>query len=271
MIKIDQDKFERFVLTATNSEADIFESLRDRIDISTKKLQSRILGNVLDIHELPENMTVEAERFICMDAFADAIPLLDLILTENGFGVVSNQNQSPASRERVDVLRKQIRQSADDAMDNIINSLISHEEWNKSAYAILLINSLYFTADQLRDYAGKPDAHRSDLLSLRTVICEAEELINRTISAQFFSYLLSRLREDSLEDYEVLLVWTLRNAIGFFINKQGAAFKRELDTVVNFLENNIEKFPVYKDSEAYKVKHFEYYKNEEDDSCYFFG
>ena len=93
----------------------------------------------------------------------------------------------------------------------------------------------------------------------------------RTISAQFFCYLLSRLRENVLEDYEVLLVWTLRNAVGFFINKQEAAFKREQDTAVNLLENNIEKFPVYKNSEAYKVKHFEYYKNEKDDSCYFFG
>lgn len=271
MIKIDQEKFEKFVLTATNSEADIFESLQDRIDISTGKLQSKVFGTVLDMQKLPEKMTVEVERFICMDAFADAIPLLDLILTENGFGVVSNQNQSPASRERVDTLRKQIRQSADDALDSIINSLIGHKEWCKSAYATLLVNSLYFTADQLRDYAGKPDAHRSDLLSLRSEISEAEELVMRTISAQFFCYLLSRLRENVLEDYEVLLVWTLRNAVGFFINKQEAAFKRELDTAVNFLENNIEKFPVYKNSEAYKVKHFEYYKNEKEDSCYFFG
>ena len=271
MIKIDQEKFEKFVLTATNSDADIFESLQDRIDISTRKLQSKVFGAVLDIQKLPENITVEVERFICMDAFSDAIPLLDLVLTENGFGIVSNTNQSPASRDRVESLRKQIRQSADDALDSIINFLIGNKEWDKSAYATLLINSLYFTADQLRDYAGKPDAHRSDLLALRSVISEAEELIMRTISAQFFSYLMCQIRENTLEDFEVLLVWTLRSAVGFFINKQEAAFKRELDTAVNFLENNIEKFPVYKDSEAYRVKHFEYYKTEKEDSCYFFG
>ena len=33
-----------------------------------------------------------------------AIPSLDLVLTTNGFGIVSNQNVVPASRERVDAL-----------------------------------------------------------------------------------------------------------------------------------------------------------------------
>lgn len=271
MIKIDQEKFEKFVLTATNADADVFESLQDRIAISTRKLQSKVFGPVLDIQDLPDNLTEEVERFICMDAFANAIPMLDLVLTETGFGVVNNQNVSPASRDRVESLRTLVCQSADDSMDNIINLLVGHETWSKSAYASLLVNSLYYTADQLRDHAGKPDAHRSDLYSLRPTIYEAEEIIFRTISASLFSYLMSKIRENTLQDYEVLLIWTLRKAIGFFINKQSAAFKRELDDAVNLLENNIDKFPVYKESEAYKVKHFEFYKNEKDDSCYFFG
>lgn len=271
MIKIDQEKFEKFVLTATNAEADVFDSLQDRITISTQKLISRVFGPAFNIQELPDALTIEVERFICMDAFASAIPMLDLVLSETGFGVVNNQNVSPASRDRVESLRTQIRQSADDSLDNIINQLIGNEQWSKSAYASLLVNSLFYTADQLRDHAGKPDAHRSELLSLRSVICEAEELIYRTISAQLFSYLMSQIRENTLKDYEVLLVWTLRKAIGFFINKQEAAFKRELNDAVNLLENNIDQFPVYKNSEAYKVKHFEFYKNEKEDSCYFFG
>lgn len=271
MIKINQEKFEKFVLTATNAEADVFESLQDRIAISTHKLRSKVFGSILDIQKLPDDLTDEVERFICMDAFADAIPMLDLVLTETGFGVVNNQNVSPASRDRVEALRKLVRQSADDSIDNIINLLIGNKDWSESAYASLLVNSLFYTADQLRDHAGKPDAHRSDLLSLRPLIYEAEELIFRTISAQLFGYLMSQIRANTLKDEEVLLVWTLRKAVGFFINKQGAAFKRELEDAANMLEKYIDQFPVYKDSEVYKVKHFEYYKNEKEDSCYFFG
>lgn len=270
MIKIDKDKFEKFVLAGTNSTAVVFESLEDSFSISTQKLQRTVFGS-MDINNLSDVLTLDAERFICMDAFYCTIPQLDLVLTATGFGVVNNQNVSPASRDRVEALRNLVRQCADDALDRIITTLVGNKDWTDSANARLMVDSLFYTADQLRDYAGKPDAHRTDLYALRPTISEAEELIYRTISAEFFTYLISQLRKNSLSDHETLLVWTLRKAVGFFINKQVPAFKKELANVSNLLENDIDKFPVYRNSEAYKVKHFEYYKNEKDDSCYFFG
>ena len=63
----------------------------------------------------------------------------------------------------------------------------------------------------------------------------------------------------------------IRRAIGFWINKQLPAFRVELANVVNLLEGCPDDFPAYKDSDAYKVKHFEYYKNEKEDTCYFWG
>lgn len=270
MIKIDKDKFEKIVLAGTNSTAVVFESLEDSFSISTQKLQRTVFGS-MDINNLSDALTLDAERFICMDAFYCTIPQLDLVLTATGFGVVNNQNVSPASRDRVEALRILVRQCADDALDRIITNLIGNKDWMNSASARLMVDSLFYTADQLRDYAGKPDAHRTDLYAFRPAISEAEELVFRTISAEFFTYLISQIRKNSLSDHETLLVWTLRKAVGFFINKQLPAFKKELANVSNLLENDIDKFPVYRNSEAYKVKHFEYYKNEKDDSCYFFG
>lgn len=271
MIKIDKEKFEQIVRAAINSEAYVFDSLSDRIRISTQKLQVTVFGTVIDMDNLDDEMTQEAERFICMDAFCDAIPMLDLVLSDTGFGIINNQNTSPASRDRVEALRKLTRLSADNALDRIITLLIGNEDWAKSAYGRLMINSLFYTADQLRDCAGKPEASRSDLLALRPVIYEAEEIIMRTVSASFLTHLIAQIRMNKLEDYERLLVWTLRKAVGFFINKQLPAFKHELDNAVNLLESDIEKFPKYRESEAYKVKHFDFYKNEKDDSVYFFG
>ena len=43
-------------------------------------------------------------KLIASEALRRAIPSLDLVLTPNGFGVVSNQNVAPASKERVDRL-----------------------------------------------------------------------------------------------------------------------------------------------------------------------
>lgn len=270
MIKIDKDKFEKIVLAGTDSMADVFESLNDPISISTQKLQNTVFGS-MNMNDLSDVLTLDVERFICMDAFLSAIPQLDLVLTSTGFGVVNNQNVSPASRDRVESLRKLLGQGADDALDRIIISLIGDKKWMDSANARLLVDSLFYTSGHLRDYAGKSDAHRTDLYALRPVISEAEEFIFRTISAEFFSYLLTRMRRNELSGHELLLVGVLRKAVGFFINKQLPAFKKELANVSNLLENDIDEFPVYRSSEAYKVKHFEYYKNEKDDSCYFFG
>lgn len=271
MIKIDKDKFEKIVLAATSSTAEVFDMMADRFDVSKAKLKTSVFGSVIDIENLPGNINSDAERFVCMDAFYDAIPMLDLVLTPTGFGIINNANLSPASRDRVESLRKLIKECADDAMDNIIIGLLGNTVWAGSGYAKLLVSSLYYTANQLKDYAGKQDAHRSDLLLLRPLIYEAEELIIRQISAVMFHRLLDQIRQATLSDYEILLVYSLNKAIGFHINNQKDGFKRELDNAVNLMEGDLDKFAVYRDSDAYRVKHFEYYKNEKDDSCYFFG
>ena len=268
-MQIDKDKFEQIVLAATSSTAEVFDMMTDRITVSTSKLKAVVFGKAVDMDNIPEELVCEVERFICLDAFYDAMPGLDLVLTATGFGIVNNQNLAPASRDRVETLRKSVRECADDAMDAILTGIIGNQQWAESAFAKLLINSLFYTAAQLRDYAGKPDAHRTDLFALRPVISEAEEIIYRHISAVMFSHLLCQIRMNKLEEYETLLVWTLCKAVGHFLNKQGEAFKRELDSAMNLLENDIDHFPAYRDSEAYKVKHFEHYKNEKDDSCYF--
>lgn len=268
-INIDKSTFEKIVSSATSSEVYVFESVQDQLELSEQKILSTVLGSQVDIDALP--IKEDIYRFVCLDAFYNAMPALDLVLTDTGFGVVNNQNVSPASKDRVESLRKQIRLEADNALDRIINGLIGNAEWSSSAYARLLVSSLYYTADQLRDFAGKPSASRSDLFGLRPLISEAEELIYRDISAVFFSHLLEQIRHNSLTEDEILVVWSLRRAIGYYINKQLPAFRREMENIVNLLEEKSIKFPVYRESEAYKVKHFEYYKNEEDDTCYFWG
>ena len=76
---------------------------------------------------------------------------------------------------------------------------------------------------------------------------------------------------NSVTEDETLLSWSLCKVIGVHINSQAAAFKNELNQAVNLLEGHTDKFQIYAESEAYKVKHFERYKNEKDDTTYFFG
>ncbi len=85
MIKIDKDKFEKIVLAATSSTAEIFDMMADPIAISTAKLKSIVFGTVVDFDNLPEAMVKDVERFICLDAFYEAMPGLDLCIDTNRF------------------------------------------------------------------------------------------------------------------------------------------------------------------------------------------
>lgn len=51
-----------------------------------------------------EVVKVYATKVVVCEGYKNAIPSLDLILTPNGFGVVSNSNVAPASKERVNRL-----------------------------------------------------------------------------------------------------------------------------------------------------------------------
>ncbi|WP_294537599.1 DUF6712 family protein [uncultured Bacteroides sp.] len=266
---IDKQTFEKVVFAAASANVYVFDAIQDRFEQAEHKLFGTVLGSDTDVDTLP--VKEDVCRYICLDAFYQAIPGLDLILTDTGFGIVNNQNISPASRDRVESLRVQIQREADYALDCIIEGMTGDDAWSSSVCARLVISSLYYTGAHVRDFAGRPTAIRTDLLELRPQISEAEEYIRREISAVLFDHLLEQIRHKSLAEIEIPLVCALRRAIGSWINKQLPAFRVELANVVNLLERCPDDFPAYKDSDAYKVKHFEYYKNEKEDTCYFWG
>ena len=73
------------------------------------------------------------EKVIASHAFMNAIPSLDLVLTPNGFGIVSNQNIAPASRERVERLRDSLEAERDRNLENMVLRLASRNDWQQSS------------------------------------------------------------------------------------------------------------------------------------------
>ena len=71
-------------------------------------------------------------RIVVAHALMHAIPSLDLVLTPNGFGIVSNQNIAPASRERVERLIASVEQQRDDAIILLQKQLFRRADWQKS-------------------------------------------------------------------------------------------------------------------------------------------
>lgn len=271
---IDQQTFEQIITTAIRSSADVFESMGVYLNTAELKIKNEFLGKQLceGFDNLPATVQTEARKAICLEAFYIAIPFLDLVLTPTGFGVVSNTNVAPASKERVAALAAMVKNCRDNALDNLLIALHAEvEAWKSVPVSRFQIASLYWTAEHLRCYAGMPDAYRTDLLKLRPRIAEAEEVFRTAISSVYFDSLLTAIRNNDLSDDDTLIVLQLREAVGIYLSDSPAMFRKKVDRVVGTLEENVDKYAVYKNSEAYKVRHLERYKNEKDDTTYFFG
>ena len=123
----------------------------------------------------------------------------------------------------------------------------------------------------MRSYACCPYAHRSDLLERLVQIAEAEEYIRRTISSEFFEALLEGVRSKELSITYSMLVHELKLAVAGWLHGNTNVLRMKLANIVNEMEKHIDDYPAYKESEAYKVKHFKHYQNGKDDTTYFFG
>lgn len=79
-----------------------------------------------------ERFRFPLEKLVACHAYMTAIPSLDLVLTPNGFGIVSNQNIVPASRERVDALITSLESQRDAAIEALILRLSCRTDWQQS-------------------------------------------------------------------------------------------------------------------------------------------
>lgn len=73
-----------------------------------------------------------ARTFVAFKAWATAIPSLDLVATESGFGVVSTQTVAPASAQRVEAARKSAEATASQSALALIRLLKQRPEWLQS-------------------------------------------------------------------------------------------------------------------------------------------
>ena len=268
MKTIDKKTFESVVLSATSSTAHVFSMIEPHLAVTEQNLKSELLGS-FDYTTVVgfEDILV---RLVCLRTYYEQIPHLDLVLTPTGFGVVSNENVAPASPERVKALRQQVKDACDDALDDAILAMLG-TEWANTISGRIRVNSFYFTGADLRDYAGMPDAHRSALVERLIQIAEAEEYIRRGISSEFFEVLLDGIRKKELKTEYRMIIHELKLAIGGWLHGNKDVLRMKLANVINEMERNIDEYTEYRDSEAYKVKHFERYENAKDDSTFFFG
>lgn len=278
MIAITQETLESYVPAFRSSEHYIFDSLQGYI-LEARERTAFILGD--DVEERADGSDALRPlyvRLICYSAARRAVPGLDLILTENGFGVVNSQNVAPASSSRVEALLKSLSEMESSTTDTLIMQLLQ-TSWKDSPKATRIVSSLLWCPTLLRTYGITMDGHDAyaeEFRTLQPTIASAEEAVRKTISPELHAELLRRLRNNPSEHTSIYtrVIDTARQYIAAVAAGPAAQPARsELlkERLLRIVEEDADNLPEYKSSATYRAHHFQHYENRREDNTFFFS
>lgn len=271
-LNIDREFFEITVSSAREATGRVFEAVQGYLTEATQETKEFLgveLFNLLDgerFQDEPDFVIAEyVKQYICFRAYEIAIPHLDLVLTPTGFGIVSNQNLTPASAERVNRLIHAIKDMKEMCMDNIIYSLRGHELWCDTPYAIISFSTLLWHSSQLIRY-GVANPTRAKLREARPKITQSESRLKELISPEFHKELCDSVRCKTSTPLQESAITLCLNLIA---HPDSTMIHRK--ALLQFLHAHLEDFQTYANSTAYQANNFKSYENAVNDSCYFFG
>lgn len=115
MFHPSQKEFEKFVPSLRDGGEEIYKGIKPYLQPAYWRLK-----NELKVELMNNKCAPYFRRAVYATAAYNALPTLDLVATPNGFGVVSNQNIAPASKERVAAFRESLRQYKSDCKDQCL-------------------------------------------------------------------------------------------------------------------------------------------------------
>ena len=118
------------VLATVKGEASLYDKLQPFLNSAEEWVAKNFIPSEL-ISTIGEDSPVHQLlcQLVVTEAFANAVPSLDLVLTPNGFGIVSNSNIAPASKERVERLIAELRGTRDRVLHLLLPKLPMLKGW----------------------------------------------------------------------------------------------------------------------------------------------
>lgn len=273
---INKEDFEKALPVGVSAHDEVFEAVSPECALQEELYNMSLLGDegVKIITEAGDDSFIVSQykRLVCISAFLAVFRQLDLVLTPTGFGVVSNENVSPASKQRVDALEGQLRTVQCKALAVLVN-LLRSESWGKSQQALNCIRHLY-TGYSFFSNAKSAAVTYQDWQNIQPAIEDADEFLRTRISDELMDDLLEIFRHGkeggSLQTAKLVSmiqtftdVWSRKGV--------DAARQPVFRRLMRIVEDNPEDFELYFNSNAYKRNHHETFQNTKDSTAFVFG
>ena len=170
-------------VTTVKGEALLFDKMTPFLSATEKWLEDNftseeVLSAIADL-EASHTTRMLACQIAAYDAFHRAIPHLDVILTANGFGIVSNSNIAPASKERVERLMASLLEHRDRLLMQLQPLLTAFKGWTESAQGRFFSATMFPNMDVTLRFPKPSGSRWEKFLALRSAVIPVEEFFAR--------------------------------------------------------------------------------------------
>ena len=208
------------------------------------------------------------------EAFMRAVPSLDLVLTPNGFGIVSNQNVAPASPHRITRLIASLETSRDIAIEQLIHNLFLNSTWSASPIRGWFSATLFPNID-LANLCGFTEHRWANYLGLRSKAIDieqrlAEEYISPEQLAVFRGEVMSMLSDLTVTtSHHFRVIEQLRQIVVTALQGNPVPVT-SLRDIVDLMRKNETSFPHFRTSNTYKLFDPPVFENKKRSNGYWF-
>ena len=249
---------------AMKGEPTIFDDALEMVqDALVEDIIGEDLETVLEARETGDQRLLKmCQRVIAVEAFLRSIPELDLVLTDSGFGVISNQDIAPASKERVANLTAGLQAKLDESKDRLVSFLMAsekYEDWRGTQQFARLADGLILTFAEFKDVAvynpRTADLYPktwTDFLKLNSSLNVAlTSDVAAYISPEYASELLEKiLDKETLLPSEKKVLHLVKVAIATIALGDRETGITQAIKAANFMKANPGDFPTFIGSDA---------------------
>lgn len=277
MKEITKETFEHYVpafhTPGTEEDSTVWAALQTHLGVAAADLADRYGTH------LPEETDGPAARLLCLSAARRAMAGADIVLTSTGFGVVSNQNLAPASRDRVQALAEELRREESRAADALAFGLLAAGgDWGDTPEAVRLVDSLIWNPTLVRRYgvtaSQRREVYAEEYAELLPRIREAEQAAAALISPELMEALVARQRTAGSAgnpDY-VLATEKVRRfmAAHLMADRYPGAVRPLARDLLDFVRRHADTLEEWRTSAVREAQEQPRYENTKSDPCFFF-
>lgn len=213
-----------------------------------------------------KTLTVMCERVISLSGFLQAIPEMDLVLTQSGFAVHDSDGLAPASPARVKALKEATLLRLDSSIDTLIRFLLKSSDyetlWRNSEAFEKITAGLVPTFTDFKDYAAFSPAVASVYPQSYSEFKKLYSALNAAIISEVAPYLsqeycdelIEKYRDDEIITlYEKYVLRLIRQGICSFVLGDTSNSRMYISKARSYMLKEPDAFPTFITSEQSKA------------------